>query len=536
MEINKFEQYNFKTINGGTMNKQIPNAANLMIGMQNQDVEIIKGILTRFGYYTKELTGVAAVIAADSDVFDLATALALKQYQRFHGLPETGNFDAATAFMMQQPRCGFPDIGEFVLDGRRWDHRNLTYAIENTPANLTIDQVRAAIQQALSFWAAVTPLVFEEVQITQGHDFRIRFVAGDHGDGSSFDGPGSVLAHAFFPPPNGGDLAGDAHFDTAETWDVILPPPSGAFDLVTVAAHEFGHSLGLNHSQIQGALMFPTYAGSHRFLAADDVAGIQAIYGNGFLLQTGTALHETDDSFAFALASNGDLVAIKKSNTGTHSTEVHILSASSNYQQFVLQTGTPLHETDATFEFLLAPNRDLFAIKKSNTGSHSTEVHVLSATSNYQSFILQTGTALHETDATFEFALTTNCDLTGIKKSNTGSQTTEVHILSAASNYQQFILQTGTALHQTDATFEFALANNRDIFAIKKSNTGTHSTEIHILSAGSNYQQFILQTGTALHETDDSFTFDVTASRDIFAIKKRNTGTQSTEVHIVDLP
>jgi hypothetical protein len=255
-----------------------------------------------------------------------------------------------------------------------------------------------------------------------------------------------------------------------------------------------------------------------------------------FLLQTGTALHETDDTFAFALASNNDLFAIKKSNTGTHMTEVHVLPAASNYQQFILQTGTVLHETDATFEFLLAANRDLFAIKKSNTGSNSTEIHVLSAASNYKNFILHTGTALHETDASFEFALAPNCDLVAIKKSNTGTHSTEVHVLSASSNYQQFVLQTGTALHETDVTFEFALASNRDLVAIKKSNTGTHSTEVHVLSVASNYQQFILQTGTVLHETDQSFTFDITASRDLFAIKKRNTGTHTTEIHIVNLP
>ena len=30
---------------------------------------------------------------------------------------------------------------------------------------------------------------------------------------------------------------------------------------------------------INEALMFPSYTGPHRFLAADDVAGIQALYG-----------------------------------------------------------------------------------------------------------------------------------------------------------------------------------------------------------------------------------------------------------------
>ncbi|HKQ54053.1 MAG TPA: matrixin family metalloprotease [Pyrinomonadaceae bacterium] len=87
------------------------------------------------------------------------------------------------------------------------------------------------------------------------------------------------MAHAFFPPPNGGSLAGDAHFDEDETWTLsIRTDASQPMDLVTVAAHEIGHSLGLAHSQVPGALMYPFYSGSHRFLDQDDINGIRSIY------------------------------------------------------------------------------------------------------------------------------------------------------------------------------------------------------------------------------------------------------------------
>ncbi|XP_033001641.1 macrophage metalloelastase-like [Lacerta agilis] len=198
----------------------------------------------------------------------------IKQMQEFFHLKVTGKIDTETMQVMDQPRCGVPDVLEyrtFGTDG--WNKNLLTYRINNYTPDMTRTQVDAAIAKAFKVWSDVTPLQF--IKTTGPADIEIYFAYNEHGDNIPFDGRSGVLAHAFAP---GLGLGGDAHFDEAERWSET----NREVNLFLVAAHEFGHSLGLAHSNVRGALMYPTYfyVDPNNFrLSDDDRDGIQSLYG-----------------------------------------------------------------------------------------------------------------------------------------------------------------------------------------------------------------------------------------------------------------
>ncbi|XP_014715502.1 matrix metalloproteinase-27 [Equus asinus] len=239
--------------------------------MENEEnMQLAQAYLNQF--YSLEIEGSHLVQSKNKSLIDGK----IQEMQAFFGLTVTGKLDSNTLEIMKTPRCGVPDVGQYGYTLPGWKKYNLTYRIMNYTPDMARADVDEAIQKGLEVWSKVTPLMF--TKISKGiADIMIAFRTRVHGRCPRyFDGPLGVLGHAF---PPGLGLGGDTHFDEDENWT----KDGVGFNLFLVAAHEFGHSLGLSHSNDPTALMFPNYVSldpSKYPLSQDDISGIQSIYGD----------------------------------------------------------------------------------------------------------------------------------------------------------------------------------------------------------------------------------------------------------------
>lgn len=267
--------------------------------------DVVKTFLARFGYLA-EPPAVGTPTAAD---LDDGTAVALASYQTMHGLPATGIFDEPTRDMMSLARCGFPDVlGPAFTTTCTWNRDTLTYAFAAGTGDLAGDVERDGVRRAFATWSASCQLAFREVGTADAPDIRIAWTQAQCGDANM---TGGVLAHSDYPPGcgfYGNAIPRPLHFDDQEnTWSDGAV--AGQYDVETIALHEIGHLLGLAHSSVSGAVMFPTVSANAtvRVLSADDVEGIRRLYpirGPVFARHSGLCM----DINGISTANGADLI------------------------------------------------------------------------------------------------------------------------------------------------------------------------------------------------------------------------------------
>jgi len=282
-----------------TKNKQTPQA-----------ITFATDYLVFFGYLTVELL-------KNISVDDIHTGI--KLFQHYFGIKADGVLTEETLKAMQTPRCGCPDkldksnekhieflrAAEVVAEKRdRWNKTGLTYTIANyVTGKVSKTEQKRIFQEAFKAWDDVCGL-----NIAEAKDAKLADIVITTGKGVThqFDGKGGTLAWAYMPKGKNEKLL--MRFDLDETW--VANKGERGILLSNVACHEFGHLLGLSHSDKKQALMAPYY---NPFVATpqtvDDIPRIQKLYGlNQKLAKLVSNVSQTKDTIKVKLKPGQKLV------------------------------------------------------------------------------------------------------------------------------------------------------------------------------------------------------------------------------------
>lgn len=196
-------------------------------------------------------------------------------------------FAAATVFAAQDARAY---TLKHTSEGAEihWERHTLPLIVVKTGDAARDQLLMDAVQGAAGAWARSAAIV---VDIREGQGRKIEFLPRGQNESVVMWAQGEwghdadTLALTFlrYDVGSGDVLDADILVNDADfTWADRSLGETDAYDLQNTITHEMGHALGLAHSDVPEATMFPVTVPSDmakRALSEDDVSAVQILYG-----------------------------------------------------------------------------------------------------------------------------------------------------------------------------------------------------------------------------------------------------------------
>ncbi len=221
-------------------------------------------------------------------------------------------------------------ISPYSYGGMKWPGSSpvVNYRINQNTADCTGEG--AAVQAAAATWSAADAYFsFSYAGTTTATAYNQNYVNEILWRNL---GSGGTIAHAitWYYPSTGQIIECDMEFNDYYTWSTAATPPSGQYDTQTLALHEFRHFLNLSdlYDAADSAKVMYGYGftgTTKRALHADDIAGIQFIYG-----ALPTAPTVTNYTGASNIAQTSARLNGQVTSTGGENPTVHIYWGPSN--------------------------------------------------------------------------------------------------------------------------------------------------------------------------------------------------------------
>jgi hypothetical protein len=212
---------------------------------------------------------------------------------------------AAVALLYSAPAYSYlPEIGNSFSIKAHWNSPPSWRINTSVGSNINVPGTNVTNIIAASFnsWKAAPNVSGTISGLTQGATTTITTHANDGVNlicfvcsSSDFGSGGDTLAITYtsFDTTSGQIVDADILFNQADNFDggtaTCSANASNCSDLQTVASHEIGHFLGLDHSAVTSAVMYPFAPDMQHNLSSDDVAGISNTYPSSApTVQTGS--------------------------------------------------------------------------------------------------------------------------------------------------------------------------------------------------------------------------------------------------------